>query len=123
DALVVDPLALEHEPHGHRRMRAGDHIERRAVHAANPMRIIAAVLLAIDVGNTQTHFGIFEGDTLVEHWRVATEAEATTDELAVLAGGLLGLRGIGFDAISGTIVSSVVPQLTPGYAEMSDRYL
>jgi type III pantothenate kinase len=81
------------------------------------------VLLAVDVGNTQTHCGAFDGGSLVEHWRVATEAEATTDELATRLAALLGLRGIGFDAISGAIVSSVVPQLTPEYTEMSERYL
>ncbi len=81
------------------------------------------MLLAVDVGNTQTHVGTFEGSALVEHWRVATEAEATTDELATRLAGLLALRGIGFDAMTGVIVSSVVPQLTPGYTEMSERYL
>jgi type III pantothenate kinase len=81
------------------------------------------VLLAADVGNTQTHFGVFDDGRLVEHWRVATEAGATADELASLVAGLLALREIGFDAIAGAIVSSVVPQLTPGYAEMSERYL
>src|SRR5947209_728975 len=40
------------------------------------------MLLAIDVGNTQSHFGVFGDGELVEHWRVATEAEATADELA-----------------------------------------
>jgi type III pantothenate kinase len=81
------------------------------------------VLLAIDVGNTQTHFGTFDGKSLVEHWRVATEVEATTDELAARLASLLALRDIGLDSVSGAIVSSVVPQLTPGYAEMSERYL
>jgi type III pantothenate kinase len=81
------------------------------------------MLLAVDVGNTQTHFGIFDGSDLVEHWRVATDAEATTDELAARVAGLLALRDTGFDAIDGSIISSVVPQLTPGYAAMCDRYL
>lgn len=87
------------------------------------MRIMAAMLLAVDVGNTQTHFGVFDGGELIEHWRVATDAEATTDELAARVAGLLGLRGTGFDAVDGAVVSSVVPQLTPGYAAMSERYL
>lgn len=81
------------------------------------------MLLAIDVGNTQTHFGAFDGERLVEHWRVATVAESTTDELATRLAALLALRGVAFDSITGAIVSSVVPQLTPGYAEMSERYL
>ena len=81
------------------------------------------MLLAIDVGNTQTHVGVFDGAELVEHWRVATEAEATADELAARVAALLGLRDMRFDAVDGAIVSSVVPQLTPGYATMGERYL
>ena len=74
------------------------------------------MLLATDIGNTQTHYGVFDDGELVEHWRVATEADATTDELAARVAGLLALREIGFEAISASIVSSVVPQLTPAYA-------
>jgi type III pantothenate kinase len=81
------------------------------------------VLLATDVGNTQTHFGLFDDGRLVEHWRIATEAGSTADELAARVAGLLALREIGFDAVGETIVSSVVPQLTPGYADLSERYL
>ena len=40
------------------------------------------MLLAVDVGNTQTVLGLFDGEELVEHWRVATEAERTGDEVA-----------------------------------------
>jgi type III pantothenate kinase len=81
------------------------------------------VLLAIDVGNTQSHLGIFEGSDLVEHWRFATEAEQTADELAVRVSTLLGLRELDAERIDGAIVSSVVPQLTPEYAGMYERYL
>jgi len=81
------------------------------------------VLLAADIGNTQSHFGLFDDGRLIEHWRVATEAGATADELAARVAGLLALREIGFAAIDATIVSSVVPQLTPGYADLSERYL
>ena len=52
------------------------------------------MLLAVDVGNTQTHLGAFDGDELAEHWRFATEAEATADELAVRVSALLELRGM-----------------------------
>lgn len=81
------------------------------------------MLLAIDVGNTQSHLGIFDGSDLVEHWRFATEAEQTADELAVRVSTLLGLRGLEAERIDGAIVSSVVPQLTPEYAGMYERYL
>jgi type III pantothenate kinase len=81
------------------------------------------MLLAVDVGNTQTHLGVFEGTRLVEHWRLATEAEATSDELAVTVASLLRLRGIEPSAIDASIVSTVVPRLGPEYARMCERNL
>jgi type III pantothenate kinase len=81
------------------------------------------MLLAVDVGNTQTHLGTFDGDRLVEHWRFATDAEATSDELAVTVSGLLRLSGSGFEEVSGSIVSTVVPQLAPEYVRMCERNL
>lgn len=85
--------------------------------------IIPGVLLAVDVGNTQSHLGVFNGTKLVEHWRFATHLEATADELAVRVTTLLALRGMEPGAVDGSIVSSVVPQLTPEYLGMSERYL
>jgi type III pantothenate kinase len=81
------------------------------------------VLLAIDVGNTQTHFGAFRGSELVEHWRFATVAESTADELGAVLRGLLELRGIGLADISASIVSSTVPVLEPEWLAMGTRYL
>ncbi len=81
------------------------------------------MLLAIDVGNTQSHVGVFDGHDLAEHWRFATEAEETADELAVRVSTLLALRGMRPEQVDGSVVSSVVPQLTPEYAGMSERYL
>ena len=81
------------------------------------------MLLAIDVGNTQTQVGTFEGVQLVEHWRFATVREATADELASLLVGLLALRGLSLADLDGAIVSSVVPQLTHEYEQVSERYL
>ena len=52
------------------------------------------MLLAVDVGNTQTHLGMFRGDELVEHWRFATVRDATGDELATVLVNLLALRGL-----------------------------
>jgi type III pantothenate kinase len=79
------------------------------------------VLLAVDVGNTQTHLGVFEGTRLVEHWRLATAAEATSDELAALVSSLLRLRQIEPPAIDASIVSTVVPRLGPEYERMCER--
>jgi type III pantothenate kinase len=81
------------------------------------------VLLTIDVGNTQTHVGAFEGDQLVEHWRFSTDRQSTGDELAVVIHDLLALRGIALDQIDGEAVSSVVPRLVSEYRHMFERYL
>ncbi|HEY7630068.1 MAG TPA: type III pantothenate kinase [Thermoleophilaceae bacterium] len=81
------------------------------------------MLLAVDVGNTQTHIGMFSDGSLVEHWRFATVRESTSDELATVLVGLLELRGLGLKDIDGAIVSSVVPQLVHEYDGVSERYL
>jgi type III pantothenate kinase len=81
------------------------------------------MLLAVDVGNTQTVFGLFDGDRLVEHWRVATEDERTADELAALVARLLELRELGFDDVTGVCLSSTVPRLLRAYEELAERDL
>jgi type III pantothenate kinase len=81
------------------------------------------MLLAVDVGNTQTHLGMFRDHELVEHWRFATVRESTADELAVVLVGLLELRGLSLRDVDGAIVSSVVPQLVHEYGAVSERYL
>ena len=83
------------------------------------------MLLAVDVGNTQTHFGVFaEGDDQVaEHWRFATERQSTGDELGAALSNLLALRGLSFSDVDHAIVSSTVPQLQEQWMLMSERYL
>jgi type III pantothenate kinase len=81
------------------------------------------MLLVVDVGNTQTHFGTFRGEELVEHWRFATVRESTADELGAALGNLLELRGLSFEDLSASIVSSTVPHLEPEWTAMADRYL
>jgi type III pantothenate kinase len=81
------------------------------------------MLLVADVGNTQTHLGTFEGAELVEHWRFATVRTSTADELGAALKALLALRGLSFEDLDASIVSSTVPQLRPEWAEMADRYL
>jgi type III pantothenate kinase len=81
------------------------------------------MLLVVDVGNTQTHFGAFEGEELVEHWRFATVRESTADELGAALRNLLGLRGYGFGDLRASIVSSTVPRLEPEWTTMAERYL
>ena len=79
------------------------------------------MLLAADVGNTQTHIGAFDGDDLVHDWRLATEPSATADELATEIAGMLELDGLEFGAFDGAIVSTVVPQLGPEYERVCSR--
>ena len=81
------------------------------------------MLLVVDVGNTQTHFGTFQGPTLVEHWRFATVRQSTADELGAALQSLLELRGYGFEDLDSSIVSSTVPQLEPEWTAMARRYL
>jgi type III pantothenate kinase len=81
------------------------------------------MLLAVDVGNTQTVYGLYDGERLAEHWRVTTEAERTGDELGVLVGRLLELRDVGFEDISGVCLSSTVPPLVRAYEEFAREYV
>jgi type III pantothenate kinase len=81
------------------------------------------MLLVVDVGNTQTHFGTFDGERLVEHWRYATVREETADELAAKLRALLALRGQSFEDIDESIVSSTVPRLNLEWLEAGRRYL
>ena len=81
------------------------------------------MLLVVDVGNTQTHFGTYEGGELVEHWRFATVRESTADEIGAALRNLVELRGVELEQIDSSIVSSTVPQLGPQWLEMTERYL
>ena len=80
------------------------------------------MLLAIDVGNTQTQIGMFRSDELAESWRLSTDREATVDMLGSQLAGLLALHDLGMRDVDGVIVSSVVPHLGHEYALMSDRF-
>jgi type III pantothenate kinase len=82
-----------------------------------------AVLLVVDVGNTQTHFGTYRSGQLVEHWRFTTVRDSTADELGAVLRNLLELRGIGLADLDASIVSSTVPQLRPEWEAMAARYL
>jgi type III pantothenate kinase len=76
------------------------------------------VLLAADVGNTQTVLGLFEGSELRDHWRLATDRERTGDELGVLIGGLLDP-----EQVDGICLCSSVPPLLRAYEDVAERWL
>jgi type III pantothenate kinase len=97
------------------------------------------MLLAIDAGNTQTVIGLFDGKTLTDHWRIATIAERTADELALMIQHFLAFHGFQLrieppadigdpappaeqPAIAGVVVSSGVPRVTVELRAMTARY-
>jgi type III pantothenate kinase len=83
------------------------------------------MLLVVDVGNTQTHFGVYgpDGEHIAQHWRFATVRQSTGDELGAALANLLALRGMSFADVDASIVSSTVPQLSEQWTQMSERYL
>lgn len=80
------------------------------------------MLLAIDIGNTNVVWGIYEGRTLAGHWRLATDASRTADEYGILFVNILRQAGMEPDRISDAIISSVVPSLTAVFDEMVETY-
>lgn len=76
------------------------------------------MLLAVNVGNTQTVFGLYDGPELGERWRIATEAQRTGDELGALLGDFLDPG-----AIDGICLASTVPRLVPEYEHLAGRWL
>ena len=81
------------------------------------------VLLVVDVGNTQTHFGTYDDRRLHQHWRFATVRESTADQLGAALSNLLELRDLSLRDIDASIVSSTVPVLGPEWRSMAERYL
>src|SRR5260370_34598295 len=81
------------------------------------------MLLAIDVGNTNTVLCVFDGEQVVEHWRIATDPVRTADELAVTLRGLLSQSALlarrGLDGIA---LCSTVPSVLREMREMLSRY-
>ena len=73
------------------------------------------MLLAVDVGNTQTVYGLYDGERLADHRRVATEAQRTGDELAVLLSGFFDP-----ESIDGICLCSSVPALVQAYMSIAD---
>jgi type III pantothenate kinase len=76
------------------------------------------MLLAVDVGNTQTALGLYDGDTLADHWRLASERSTTADELGVVLAGLLDL-----EAVDGICLSSTVPVLVREWELLASKWV
>ena len=81
------------------------------------------MLLTIDIGNTNTVLGVFDGDRVAEHWRIATIPDRTADELAVVLHGLLaGSAAFTERDISAISLCSTVPSVLREMREMCERY-
>jgi type III pantothenate kinase len=81
------------------------------------------MLLTIDIGNTNTVLGVYDGERLVEHLRIESRRSATEDEYGVLLTTLLERRGIGVGAVDAAVIGSVVPPLTEVFATLCQRWL
>jgi type III pantothenate kinase len=80
------------------------------------------MLLVIDVGNTNTVLGVFEGKDLRVQWRLSTNRGQTADEYGILIRNLFTLDAVPFDRINGIMIASVVPTLDPLLEEMAAEY-
>ena len=80
------------------------------------------MLLAVDVGNTNTVLGAFEGKALRQHWRIQTNYDRTADEYGILIRQLFAVGGIDPRAVDAVVVASVVPPLALTLQRMSERY-
>lgn len=76
------------------------------------------MLLAVDVGNTQTVAGLFEGEHLENHWRISSRASITPDELRITMGGLIAEDGRSWADIDEVVLASVVPRLTSAWEDV-----
>ena len=80
------------------------------------------MLMVLDVGNTNTVLGLYEGRELVGCWRLRTERERTADEYGILIRSLFQLGDIVEVSVSAIVISSVVPPVRPALEEMAARY-
>ncbi len=81
------------------------------------------MLLAIDIGNTDTVIGVYDDNRLVDHFRVASNHTLTVDECGFFVTGLLEKLDVKISQLNRVVIASVVPRLKPVYERMSDKYL
>ena len=80
------------------------------------------MLLVIDVGNTNMVLGVYKDTELLDHWRISTDRQRTTDEYGVLIRQLFYLNNLRADDINAIIISSAVPPVVPTLERMCQRY-
>lgn len=81
------------------------------------------MLLAVDVGNTNIVWGLYEDDELRYHWRTKTDRAMSADELAAQLHNMFQLEGLSFSVCRGVVIGSVVPSLRPALQELSVQRL
>ncbi len=81
------------------------------------------MLLCIDIGNTHIKIGLFAGEEMRRHWRIATDRTRLADEYAMLLLDLFAAEGVEREDVTGCVISSVVPALAQEFAELSRRHL
>jgi len=81
------------------------------------------MLLALDIGNSNTVAGVFDNGRLLKHFRLTSDLRMTTDECGFFVLGLLDKLAIKPDKINRVVIASVVPRLTPVYRKMVTNYL
>ena len=81
------------------------------------------MLLAVDVGNTNTVLGVFQKEELVAHWRLTTARDQTVDEYGILTRNLFTLGGLDPTDVHNVIISSVVPTLNETLEQMAERWM
>jgi type III pantothenate kinase len=81
------------------------------------------MLLAVDIGNTNIALGVFDGTTLIQHWKIRSDREKTSDEYEIILFNLLSLARLEAKNIDSVIISSVVPPLTPVFQSLSQNML
>jgi type III pantothenate kinase len=80
------------------------------------------MILVVDVGNTHTVIGLYQGKKLIHHWRLLTESERTADEYGVVLRSLFSSADLIFSAVQGIVVSSVVPPMNTMTEELVHKY-
>ena len=81
------------------------------------------MLLAFDIGNTNIHMGLWHNDSWALSWRARSVADKMPDEYAVLVRNFLNSADVGYKAIDGVVIASVVPPLTTSFADLVERYI
>jgi type III pantothenate kinase len=81
------------------------------------------MIFVVDVGNTNIVLGVYEGKSLLHHWRLSTDRSATADEYGIMIYNLFQISGIRVEEIEGVIISSVVPPLMFTLEQLSTKYL